>query len=205
MSESKHFFNVVSEGQTYLNLIYLFLCFPLGIAYFIFLIVGISLGFGLLIIWVGLPILLLTLAGWWGLVLFERGLAESFLGVKIPYPYKPHVSGDSWWQRLKDHLANPVTWKGLFYLLAKFPFGILTFVIAVTLIATTIGFIAMPFTYEFPGYHFDIGMYYVDSFGEAILVALAGILLGFITLHVLNFIAKAWGIFTRFMLSPDEL
>ena len=74
MSESRRapFFGVVAEPQSYINILYLFLSFPLGIAYFVFLVTGISLGFGLAIIWVGVPILVLVLAGSWALCQLER-------------------------------------------------------------------------------------------------------------------------------------
>ena len=40
-------FNVARRPQTYVNAFYLLLSFPLGIAYFVFLVTGLSVGFGL--------------------------------------------------------------------------------------------------------------------------------------------------------------
>lgn len=80
----KQFFGVVTRGETYLNIIYLLLAFPLGTAYFVFLVTGLSLGLSLLIIWVGIPILLFMIVAWWGLVVFERQLAIWLLHVDIP-------------------------------------------------------------------------------------------------------------------------
>ena len=40
-------FGPATERQTYLNLLYLLLSFPLGIAYFVFLTTGLSLGTGI--------------------------------------------------------------------------------------------------------------------------------------------------------------
>jgi len=131
----KLFFGVVAKGQSYLNLIYLLLAFPLGVFYFVFLVTGLSLGIGLLIIWLGIPILLFMLAAWWALTAFERQLALWLLRVDIPPMSRESASGQSVWTRFKAHLKNPVTWKGLVYLFAKFPLGILSFVVAVTLIA----------------------------------------------------------------------
>ena len=48
--------------RTYKNLLYLTLAMPLGLAYFVFLIVGLALGFGLTLIWIGLPLLALVFA-----------------------------------------------------------------------------------------------------------------------------------------------
>ena len=36
------------------------LAFPLGVAYFVFLAVGLAAGFGLTIVWIGLPLLALV-------------------------------------------------------------------------------------------------------------------------------------------------
>ena len=65
MSELRRvsFLGVLIDPQSYVNILYLLLSFPLGIAYFVFLVTGISLGFGLLIIWVGVPILALFWLG----------------------------------------------------------------------------------------------------------------------------------------------
>ncbi|MQF88337.1 MAG: hypothetical protein FI737_04525 [SAR202 cluster bacterium] len=38
---------------------------PLGIEYFVFLVTGFSVGFGLVVIWVGVPISMMVLLGSW--------------------------------------------------------------------------------------------------------------------------------------------
>ncbi len=60
-------FGVYFRPQTYLNLLYLLLAFPLGLAYFVFLVTGLSLGFGLIITLAGIPILVLMLVAIWAL------------------------------------------------------------------------------------------------------------------------------------------
>ncbi|HEU5199786.1 MAG TPA: sensor domain-containing protein, partial [Ktedonobacterales bacterium] len=52
-------FGVARQKQTYLNILYLLMSFPLGIFYFVALITGISVGMSTVIIWIGLPILFL--------------------------------------------------------------------------------------------------------------------------------------------------
>ena len=78
------FFGVIAEPQSYINILYLLLGLPLGIAYFVFLVTGISVGAGLIIIWVGVPILALVLAGSWAICEFERILAVTLLKEEIP-------------------------------------------------------------------------------------------------------------------------
>ena len=86
MSQLKQlpFFGVIAEPQSYINIFYLLLAFPLGIAYFMFLVTGISAGAGLIIIWVGVPILALVPAGSWAMCEFERILAVRLLKEDIP-------------------------------------------------------------------------------------------------------------------------
>ncbi len=54
-------FETVAERQTYYNIAYLMLSFPLGLFYFVYLVTMLSLGFGLAVTVVGLPLLGLTL------------------------------------------------------------------------------------------------------------------------------------------------
>src|SRR5512133_2745838 len=93
------FFNVALRGQTYLNMLYLLLSFPLGLFYFIFLVVGLSLGFPLMIIWVGLFILLGVFAAWYALIAFERWIGITLLRVEIPPMVAQDLSGKSMWQK----------------------------------------------------------------------------------------------------------
>ena len=79
VSKKRGFFGVVAEPRSYLNIVYLLLAFPLGTFYFVFLVTGLSLGFGLIITLVGIPILLLVLSGSWVLCRFERQVAITLL------------------------------------------------------------------------------------------------------------------------------
>ena len=58
----KRYLRVVAQEETYLNLIYLLLAFPLATVYLSFLVTGLSVGFGTLIVGIGIPILLAVFA-----------------------------------------------------------------------------------------------------------------------------------------------
>ena len=81
VSEMKRipFIGVIADPQSYLNVVFLLLGLPLGVAYFVFLVTGISVGFGLTVVWVGVPILALVLLGSWAMCRFERGLVNVLL------------------------------------------------------------------------------------------------------------------------------
>jgi hypothetical protein len=206
------FFRVMGNGQAYLNLIYLGAAFPLGIFYFVFLVSGLSTGLSLTIIWVGIPILLLVGAGWWILASFERYLAIYLLKEEVPEMARPSDEGADIWTRFKGYLTNPVTWKSLVYLFMKFPLGIATFVVLVTLVSLTLAFLTMPLTYEFlpqfqPGIFAGPGaaVWEIDSLGDALLCSLIGLMLWPVTLHITNGLAWVHAKFAKVMLSVDLL
>src|SRR6476659_10025237 len=79
--------------RTYTNLLYLLLAFPLGLAYFVFLAVGLTTG-------IGLPILALTFAGSWAFAAFERQAAILLLGADVPPMLPPPSPAQrTAWQR----------------------------------------------------------------------------------------------------------
>lgn len=198
------YFGILIKGQTYLNLLYLILYFPLGLVYFIFIVVALSLGAGLLIVWIGLLFWLLLFAGAWVFAALERQLAISILKVEIPNsPNRPKVNGTVW-HKFVDHISNVSTWKELLYLFLKFPLGILFFTLTVTFISVSLAFILAPALYPLASY--NLGFTVVDSALTAALVSLTGLLIlpGF--MHILNFCAKLAGSFAVVMLSqPSDI
>src|SRR5512142_3250624 len=97
-SSLSKFFGVVIRGQTYLNALYLLLAFPLGLFYFVFLVTGLSVGIGTVIIWVGLLILALVFAGWYAMLAFEREMAIGMLRENIPPMSRENLAGKTLWQ-----------------------------------------------------------------------------------------------------------
>jgi hypothetical protein len=207
----RRFFKVMGSGQAYLNLLYLLAAFPLGIFYFIFLTSGLSLGVSLVIIWVGIPLLLLVGAGWWMLASFERYLVIHILKEDVPEMARPMDPGANLWNRFVGYCTNPVTWKSLLYLFLKFPLGLATFVILVTVLALTLAFLSMPFTYrslqDFQVVSFGpwLPVWQIDSLMDALLGALIGLLLWPLTLHLTNGLGWAHAKFAKLMLGNDPL
>src|SRR5918997_5414008 len=104
---------------------------PLGIAYSTWLVTGLSTGLGLAITLLGIPLLTLVLASVRPLLAAERALSNALLGTDIPQaPLAPR--GDGWLGRLKAYWTDKPTWRGMAYLLARFPAGTLAFCIAVS-------------------------------------------------------------------------
>lgn len=222
MNEKSHFekfYGVFTRSATYLNLVYLYLTFPLGIAYLVFLVTGWGLGIFLSIVWIGLLVLGLVFAISWGLAAFERMLAMGMLRVKIP-PMQPRQDpAASWWPRLKAYFVNPVTWKGMLYLFLKFPLGVLNFTVATTILTTSFALLVTPLALVIPGWTIHPGSGYLslDIFSRQVLLTppdpyvVAGLsfLVGIFALpasfHLLNWMAGWQGKLAQVMLGRKDL
>jgi len=187
-------FGVVTNPQSYMNIVYLLLAFPLGTFYFVFLVTGLSLGFGLSITLLGIPLLGLVLGGSWALCRFERGAAIAMLKVGIPAG-SPRSESKGLWSRVKALLKDGMTWTGMLYLFLKFPLGIATFTIVVTLMAVTLALLAAPILYLYAD--IDLVIWYVDTLPEAFALTLIGIVMLFISMHLMNGMAYLSGRLAR--------
>ena len=206
VTKLSNFFKVIIQSQTYLNIFYLLLSFVLGIFYFVFLITGLSLGLGLIITLIGVPILFGTLLLWRVFAGFERQLTASVLGINISFV--PIKESEGIWEKIKVYLNDSFTWKSLAYLFIKFPLGIISFVVLVTLLSFALGLIATPILYYLaeieilPGTFCIIssGVCLINSYFTSVIVGVIGVFLLFIFLHALNGLARISGLLAKSML-----
>jgi len=211
---------LLRDSRTYLRILYLFLAFPLGTLYFTFIITGLSVGFGLAIVIVGFPILVLTLLGWLLFARVERELAIHLLGARVRPMTVPDPVKRTAWQRLLKTLADPVTWKSLVYVTLEFPFGVASFTLATVLLTTSLSLILYPVAYAistalyqqfpgdaqgtmFPGVTIN-GNFDVNVFVLFLLFSAVGVVLSVVSLAVLNGMGWLWGRFAEVMLGVDE-
>ena len=89
------------------------LALPLSAFYSVVILVGLSVGLGVAILTLGLP-LVLMMGFWRWMARFERWLGERLLGVPLPSPYRPS-SETRWFARLLARTADMATWKDLAY------------------------------------------------------------------------------------------
>jgi signal transduction histidine kinase len=127
----------------------LLLRLPIGIAWFVSLVTLISMSFGLVIIWVGVPLMGLTMVGWRGAAILERRYSRTFFGEVIEPPYRPLPEGNLLhkWRVLG---TDPATWKDLAFLFVAFPLGILEFTLTVVIISTLpLSLVSFPYLLRF--------------------------------------------------------
>lgn len=162
------------DPRTYGRIGYLLVAGLLGVTEFVFLVVALAVGVGLAITLIGIPILILAVYAWGGLAEGERRIIAALTGKVIPNPYRPVPEGASRVARLRARLADPATWKDLTFLLLQFPFGLVSFVVTVTILALGIHGVALPIWYwAVPG-GVEYGFWTIDTLPEALAILPVG-------------------------------
>ena len=205
----REFFGVPFRKQTYRNLAYLALAFPLGLVYFTGAAIGLSAGVGLVATLVGIPLLLLTLIGAIGAAGFEARLTSWLINVKATPPsslkaFNRDYSGlDDVLEMLTEIVTTPTTWSGVLLIPLKLVFGVVA--LSALIVASTLSWtvIAAPLYYDLSGYTYTVGPYLIESLPEALGLSVVGIFLVLISLHVLNGLAKLGGFTTAVLLGDD--
>lgn len=112
--------------------------FPVAIAAFVVVVTGLSLGAGLLVIWVGVAVLALTLLAARGFATVERAWLPSVLDRPVPQPAYLKAEGRPI-RKLLTPLRDPQTWLDALHGLVRFPVAIASFVVTVTFWSVALG------------------------------------------------------------------
>jgi len=192
-------FGVLFETRTYANIGYLLLAMPLGVGYFCWLVTAFALGVGLWIVLMGIPILFFTILTVYWMTGFERWLAINMLGEDVPPLRRDAVQGEGFVAWAQGVFTTSATWKGLVFLFAKFPLGIVSFVIAITTLSFSAAFLLAPLTLLYEG-GINIGPWFADTLWETLLCVPVGLVGLFLSLHLLNALAFVWRKFSAVML-----
>ncbi|WP_436737911.1 sensor domain-containing protein [Streptomyces sp. BBFR102] len=182
---------------------YVFTSFPVAIAGFVFVVTLFSVGAGLAVTVLGLPVLVALLAGARGLGAGERGRAAAVLGTKAEAPAPMPRGG------IKERLADAAGWKAVLFQVVMFPWRIASFVMTLTLLVTgwTVALLPLyawvfPTFVGWPGYRLfaytdAVGVrhtYYLESFwqiGAASLLGIGLVLLTPVVVRALNRVDRA--------------
>jgi hypothetical protein len=137
-------FGPVIDPRTYLRALHLFLIFPLGIAYFVGLVVMLSVGGAMIWTIVGPSVLIpaLYLSRW--SADGEAWLVRRVAHIQLRRPPTAIDLGQSLRGQLWTRLIDRNTWTGLVYLFLQFPIGVGMFVGLVTLTAVPGSFVGAP-------------------------------------------------------------
>jgi hypothetical protein len=201
------FLAVPFRPRTYGSLLYIWLAFPLGLAYFIGLVVGFAAGVPLTLVWIGLFVLFATLALAWLAEGMERQLAIRLLGAAVPARLAGVADPSKRFARLRAVGGSSALWKGIVFLFLKFPLGLAGWVLSLVALVVPLAFIAAPFALLFGNSaraHIDLGWWEPDSFVEALPFAFAGLFALLVSLHLHNALGWVWARLAERMLGQGS-
>ncbi|MGC0338654.1 sensor histidine kinase [Streptomyces sp. SLBN-8D4] len=119
------------EGRTWREFGYVLLSLPISIVMFTYAVTMISLGAGLLVTFLGIPVFAAGLAGCRGLGAMERARARGLLGLEVgdPEPLAMRKPGFMAW--IGAVLKSGTSWRTLLYSVVHLPWAIFSFAVAV--------------------------------------------------------------------------
>ena len=158
----------VVDRRTYLRALHMLLMFPLGIGYFVFLVVSLALGGAMIWTIVGPVVLLacLFISRWLGdLEAVSTGYVN---GVSIRRPPSRLEGVTNFRSQVRVRLVDPTTWTGLVYLAIQWPIGVVAFVGLVVAGAVSVAFMLAPAIVSFTDQPLEVVWPGVFSSGDGI-------------------------------------
>ncbi|MEW5835310.1 MAG: sensor domain-containing protein [Pseudomonadota bacterium] len=206
------FFGVAADVRAWGALFYMLLALGTGIAYFVLVVVGLSMSAGLSVLIIGIPFIVLFFGVVRAMSLMEGRIVEAMLGVRMPRrPPYPAQSG-SLLQRIGAMFTDWRTWTTMFYMVLMLPLGIAYFTLTVTLMTMALAFMTLPLArlVDIDGINrlFANGTITIDwgfgphapGWGELVALGVIGVLLFFGTLHLVRAIGQLQGQLAKHLL-----
>ncbi|MFG3406255.1 sensor histidine kinase [Streptomyces sp. NPDC048142] len=175
------------EARAWRELLYALLSFPLSTVMFVFAVTMTSMSAGLLVTFIGIPVLAAGLAVCRGFGALERHRARGLLRVEVADPERVRgkTGGPMSW--MGAVLKSGVSWRHLLFTLLHFPWATFTFVVAITFWTYGLAALTYPLWFWlFPAFGEQNGIQlygdrthqeYLDSPGELAVTGTIGLVL----------------------------
>jgi len=199
------FFGVLVDPRAYAALFYMLFSLITGILYFTWATVGLSLSFGLIVLIIGLPFILVFLLSIQGVALVEGRLIEALLGERMPRRplfSSPHLG---FWGRLRALVTDKLSWTTLLYMIVQLPLGCIYFTVFLFLLMMGLwGFVypVLRYVLGFPYMQINDWMFYPAAWMYPV-VMLVSVLWIVLTLHLARILGRAHAGLAKLLLVRD--
>ncbi|MFF1766872.1 sensor histidine kinase [Streptomyces sp. NPDC058249] len=203
------------EARSWREFGYVMLSLPLGIMMFSYAVTMFALGAGLLITFLGVPVLAAALAGCRGFGALERARARRLLGLEVsePEPLRMKRHGAMAW--MGAVLKSGASWRHLLYSVIQFPWSVFSFVVALNFWAYGWALLTYPLWFWlFPMYGGQGGLQlygdethaiYLDNPFEITVTALVGLLFTMATPWIVRALTTVDRLMVHGLLGPSRL
>ncbi|MFF4100967.1 sensor histidine kinase [Streptomyces sp. NPDC001903] len=203
------------EGRTWREFGYLLLGLPLSLLYFSLAVTGVSLGAGLLVTFLGVPVLAGVLAMCRGFGRVERGRARAMLGLDIAEPAPVRAQKRGPLAAMGALLKSGSAWRHALYSVIHLPWAVFAFTLALVFWAYGWAFLLYPvWFWVFPAYTDWPGLqlfqnddytFYLDSPAEIALAFLVGLAFTLATPWVVRALTTVDRVLVAGLLGPSRL
>ncbi|MFI6354763.1 sensor histidine kinase [Streptomyces sp. NPDC050743] len=203
------------EARSWREFGYVLLSLPISIVLFTWTVTMVSLGAGLLVTFLGVPVLAAALAGCRGFGALERARARGLLRLDVAEPEPLRMRGPGALAWMGAVLKSGTSWRNLLYALVQFPWAVFSFSVAVSL--WTMGWTLLTYPlwfWVFPAYAGQGGIQlygdehhsvYLDNPFEITVTALVGLLFTLATPWIVRALTTVDGLLVRGLLGPSLL
>ncbi|MGW0910836.1 sensor histidine kinase [Streptomyces sp. NPDC002784] len=203
------------EARHWRELGYVLLSLPISILLFTYAVTMVSLGAGLLVTFLGIPVLAAGLAGCRGFGAMERARARGLLDLEVadPEPLRMRKQGFMAW--MGAVLKSGASWRSLLYAVLQLPWAVFSFVVAVNFWAIGWSLLTYPLWFWlFPLYGGQGGIQlygdethriYLDNAFEITVTALVGLLFTLATPWIVRALTMVDRLLVHGLLGPTRL
>ncbi|MFD8365664.1 sensor histidine kinase [Streptomyces hygroscopicus] len=207
------------QARVWREFLYVVTSLPMAVLTFAYAVVTMTLGVGLLITFLGVPVLGAALAGCRALGVVERARARALLGLAVAEP-EPVLAGAgrrgpvAWVGAL---LRSGTSWRHVIYALIHLPWAVFSFVFAVVFTVSGWGFATYPlWRWVIPRYLHEPGLeifvddgrrlhFYLDTPFETVATCAVGVLLLVLTPWVMRALTSVDRLMVAGLLGPSRL
>jgi signal transduction histidine kinase len=203
------------EARAWREFAYVLLSLPISIVLFTFAVTMLSLGAGLLVTFLGIPVLAAGLAGCRGFGSLERTRARALLGLEVapPEPLRPRGKGALSW--MGAVLRSGTSWRHVLYAVLHLPWAVFSFAVSVAFWSYGWAMLTYPLWFwVFPMYGGQGGLQlygdeqhriYLDNPFEITVTALVGLLFTLATPWIVRALTTVDRVLVHGLLGPSRL
>ncbi|MET9822786.1 sensor domain-containing protein, partial [Streptomyces sp. NPDC006349] len=203
------------EARSWREFGYVLVGLPVGILLFVYAVTMIALGAGLLVTFLGVPVLAAALAGCRGFGAMERARARTLLGLRVSEPERLRLRKRGAMGWIGAVLKSGTSWRSLLYAVVQFPWAVFSFVVAVNVWAIGWATLTYPLWFwVFPMYVGQDGLQlygdqthriYLDNPFEIAVTALVGLLFTLATPWLVRALTTVDRVMVHGLLGPSRL
>ena len=202
-------------ARTWREFGYVLLGLPISIMLFVYAVTMVSLGAGLLVTFLGVPVLAAALAGCRGFAALERVRARALLHLDVgdPEPLRARSGGFMAW--VGAVLKSGTSWRSVLYAVLHFPWAVFSFSVAVSLWTYGWALLTYPLWFwVFPVWAGQDGLQlfgdethsiYLDNPFEITVTALVGLVFTLATPWIIRALTTVDRVMVHALLGPSQL